>query len=99
MELARGTCKEGRIVLDDPPGWPDGTRVGVVPLAVAEAVGLRDEDWPTDPEGVAALLKRMDEALPIEIDPEDAAESEAWRQEVRDYTIANMGRRIEGLFP
>ena len=47
----------GQIVLDTPADLPEGTLVEVVPVKVVRpALGMREEDWPTTPEGVAALL-------------------------------------------
>jgi hypothetical protein len=39
-------------------------------------VGIREEDWPTTPEGIAALLLKMDQVQPF-LTPE---EEEAWRK-------------------
>ena len=41
---------------------------------------MREEDWPTTTEGIAALLARMDQAGPGWLSPEDDA---AWRAALR----------------
>jgi hypothetical protein len=41
MNSVRGTWTQGRIVLDEPTAWPEGTRVEVGPV-VGEGLGLRD---------------------------------------------------------
>lgn len=69
MGVVRGTWKQGRIVLDEPAAWPDGTRVEVGPLNEEGTVGLRDEDWPTDADGIAALVARMDAIEAVETSP------------------------------
>ena len=41
---------------------------------------MREENWPTTPEGIAALLARMDQVEPGWLSPEDDA---AWRAALR----------------
>lgn len=77
MKALPGIFKNGHIVLDDPAGLPEGTRVEVLPVeADRPARGMREEDWPTTPEGIAALLAHMDQVEPGWLSPEDEA---AWR--------------------
>ena len=77
MNSLQGTIKNGQIVLDDPAHLPEGTRVEVLPVEPARpTLGMREEDWPTTPEGIAALLARMDQVEPGWLSPEDDA---AWR--------------------
>ena len=55
----QGTIKNGQIVLDAPGALPEGTRVEVLPTHGAQyALGMREEDWPTTQDGIAALLAR-----------------------------------------
>jgi hypothetical protein len=77
MNSLQGTIQNGQVVLDHGSGLPDGTRVEVLPLEVAgPTLGMREEDWPTTPAGIAALLARMDQIDPGWLSPEDDA---AWR--------------------
>src|SRR5712692_7207557 len=77
MQTLQGIIKNGQIVLDAPATLPEGTRVEVLPVeATRPTLGMREEDWPTTPEGIAALLARMDQVEPGWLSPEDAA---AWR--------------------
>jgi hypothetical protein len=61
---------------------------------------MREEDWPTTPEGIAALLDRIDKLEPF-LSPE---EDEAWRTaraEQKAFELANWEKRtrkIEELF-
>ena len=80
MNAMQGTMKNGHIVLDVPGGFPDGTRVEVLPLNVARpALGMREDDWPTTPEGISDLLARMDQVGPGWLSLEDDA---AWRADL-----------------
>src|SRR5438094_1565642 len=77
MDALQGIIRNGRIVLGAPAELPEGTRVEVLPIGGARpALGMREEDWPTTPEGIALLLARMDRVEPGWLSPEDDA---AWR--------------------
>jgi hypothetical protein len=61
MTSLQGTIKNGQIILDAPTALPEGTRVEVLPIENTRAsLGMREEDWPTTPEGIAVLLAQMD---------------------------------------
>jgi ABC-type phosphate/phosphonate transport system substrate-binding protein len=98
MNAIRGKYVDGTVVLDTPADWPNGTEVVVEPLN-GEAVGLREDEWPTTPEGIAALLARMDQLEAIEMTPGEEADVTAWRQKIKQYTIAHMNDGIDELFP
>ena len=52
-----GTIRNGQIILDVPASLPEGTRVEVTPISHSRpTLGMREEDWPTTAEGIAALL-------------------------------------------
>jgi hypothetical protein len=81
MNALQGTIRNGQIVLDAPAALPEGTRVEVLPVEGARpTLGMREEDWPTTAEGIAALLARMDQLEPGWLSPEDDA---AWRSALR----------------
>ena len=74
MSALHGTIKSGHIILDVPAALPEGTQVEI--LAINEpklTPAMREEDWPTTPEGIAALLERMEQGW---LSPEDDI---AWR--------------------
>jgi hypothetical protein len=81
MAALLGTIQHGQIVLDRPSELPDGTRVEVLPVEAAwPSLGMREEDWPTTSEGIAALLERMDQREADWLSPEDEA---SWREGLR----------------
>jgi hypothetical protein len=84
MAKVNGTYQDGRVILDNPVDWPNGRRVTVSSDEIR--IGMTEEEWPTTPEGIEALIHRMDEApAPTEeeaIDFERALmEVEAWNRE------------------
>ena len=93
MNVLQGTMKNGQIILDTPAELPEGTRVAVLPLDEAQpAAGMREENWPTTPEGIAALLARMDQVEPGWLSPEDDA---AWRADLRAQKEKEKARFVE----
>ena len=88
------TWKNGPIILDaSPPPWPDGCRLTVELAQRREDIGMREEDWPTDKEGIARLLAEMDKIEPLEISPEEEAEFWAWRATCRGRVPFTHGTR------
>ncbi len=101
MNAIKGTYKDGQIILGQPADWPDGTQVLVEPIAPECSLGIRDEDWPTDSEGISRHLALMDRIEPLLMTPEEEAAWQAARKVQKEYERANWDRRvgqIEGLF-
>jgi hypothetical protein len=81
MNALQGTVKNGHIILDSPAALPEGTRVEVLPINESNpTLGMREQDWPTTPERIAALLERMAQVEPGWLSPEDDS---AWRATLR----------------
>ena len=89
---AAGTYRAGRVELDAPVDWPDGARVSIEPKE--ESLGLSESDWPTTPEGQAALAASILEIEPLDLTPEEEAEWAAARAEVKRYTIEAVKRQM-----
>src|SRR6266699_2052071 len=93
MNALQGTVKNGQIVLDGPVPLLEGTRVEVLPIDGQRcSIGMREEDWPTSPEAIAALLARMDQVEPGWLSPEDDA---AWRAALRTHKEIEKARFFE----
>ena len=90
MITLQGVVRNGEIVLDAPAALPEGTRVEVLPIEASRpTLGMREEDWPSTPEGIAALLGRMDQMEPGWLSPEDDAD---WRATLRAQKEAEKAR-------
>jgi hypothetical protein len=78
-----GTYRDGKIVLDRPMKWAEGTRV-VIQL-LDESGGLIEGVWPADgsESGNVEILRRMEAVGNEEITPEEAADFAAAIEEVR----------------
>ena len=91
--VIEGTYHAGRVDLSKSVDWPDGCRV-----RVALEYGLREEDWPDTPEGLAELIKGIDSFEPVQFTAEDEAEIAAARAAVREVTLAAVRKQM-GLDP
>jgi hypothetical protein len=101
MKAIMGTVRNGQIIVDQPIEWPDGCRVVIEPVAKEETLGIRDEHWPTDAEGIARLLELMDKIEPLEMTPEEEAAWQADREAQKEWQKANFDKRarfLEELF-
>jgi hypothetical protein len=101
MKAILGTVHNGQIVADQPVEWPEGCRVVIEPAAKEETLGIREENWPTDPEGIARLLALMDQIEPVEMTPEEEAAWKAERKARKEWEKANFdkwSRQIKTLF-
>lgn len=103
MSVIRGTIQDGKVVFDAPPDWPNGTPVVVSAGGANEyvGVGMREEDWPTTPEGIEALVAEMDQIQPLIMTPEEEAEWQKARAEQKAWELANWeahSKKIEDLF-
>ena len=91
MSGITGTYRKGKVVLDSPVDWPEGTRVEVSSPGVK--IGLTEAEWPTTPEGIAELQQRMAALEPLEITPEEEADWLEWRAKTKQYTIERIRQR------
>ena len=87
-----GTYRDGKVELDAPVDWPDGARVEV---SAGEKIGMTEAEWPTTPEGIAELVKRIVASEPVVLTPDEEAEWKAAREAVKQYTIEKMKKQWE----
>jgi len=101
MHAINGKFKNGQIVLDEEANWPEDTKVRVEPITHETTLGIRDGDWPTDPEGIAKLIALVDSLEPFLMTEEEDAEWRAALQAQKEYDKAHFeerAKRIEGMF-
>ena len=69
MDIVYGTIQAGRVVLEGPVNWPEGTKVEVAPVKSEKRLGLTDDEWPTTPEEIEAWLRWYDSLSPLSSPP------------------------------
>jgi hypothetical protein len=77
MTTIKATVSGGRLDLQVPTDWPDGTEVEIHP------VGVTDDMMPSDE--VARLLALMDQAEPLDLSDAERAAWEAERQVRKEW--------------
>ena len=97
MNAILSVVKNGRIEVDAPPDWPDGTPVRV-------EHGLKgqtkyDDERPETPEEIEEWLRWYHSLEPIVMTPEEEAAWAADRKMQAEFdNSAERDRRIEGIF-
>jgi hypothetical protein len=104
MSNVRGKLRNGRVEFDHPlpADWPEGAEVETR-LTPTESVveGMREEDWPTTPEGIALLLKQMEAIEPLDMTPEEVAAFDRALAEQKEWQKGQFDKwasEIEGQF-
>lgn len=92
MSTIHGTYRDGRVELDSPVDWPNGSRVALFPEN--GHVGLQEADWLDSPQSRAALLARIDAIEPLELTAQDEAEIAAAREAVRKASMRVVRKQI-----
>jgi hypothetical protein len=97
MNAIKGIYKNGRVVLETPADWPDGTEVIVEPVPHNESFGLTEEEQGDDPESIARWIAAFDAIQPLQMTPEEEAEWQAARKAQREFEKATFFERAEKL--
>ena len=97
--LMKGVIRAGRVEVAEPINLPDGSEVTITGHAHGKFPGLSDNDRAMTSSEIAETLAAMDKVEPFDMTDEERASADAWEKKVNDYTIANMDRGIEDLFP
>jgi hypothetical protein len=99
MSSIRGTIQDGQVVLSKPADLPNGTRVTVEPMAIAESDELPDDD-DASPEAIARRLALIDRIQPF-LSPEDEVEWKKALAEQKAFQLATWDdycKKLESLF-
>jgi hypothetical protein len=97
MSAIKAVYLKGQIVPGEPVDWPEGTELRIEPITPSETLGVRDEDWPTDPEGIARHLALMDQIESFLMTPEEEAQWQAARKARKDFEKSTFAERAEKL--
>ncbi len=97
MTAIHGHWQEGRVILDQPARWAEGSRLVVCDLDEAgsstnhdEIVGMTEQEQGDDPESIARWLAEFDSIPPLEMSADEEAAMWAWQKQVGDHTTDAM---------
>jgi hypothetical protein len=97
MNAILSVVKNGRVEVDVPPDWPNGTPVRVEFGLNGQA--KYDDERPETPEEIEEWIRRFWEIEPIEMTPEEEAAWAADRKiQVKFDNAPERDRRIEEIF-
>ena len=84
MNSIKAAVHNGMVEAMIPSDWPEGTEVRIERIS-PKSMGMRDEDWPTNPEGIAELVRCWDALEPLEMTAEEEKSLADWRKMVNDF--------------
>jgi hypothetical protein len=93
MSTIKAIVRGGRLEVDVPAEWVEGTEVEIHPVGRES----RAEDGALPPEEIARILAAMDRMIPFELTPEEEAEIEAQRQKQKEWEKAHFAEHAEKL--
>jgi hypothetical protein len=97
MNAIKATVRDGRLEVQVPPDWPDGTEVILQPVSPEHGVGIREEDWPDTPEAVAEWLRWYDSLEPLIFTDAERAALESDRKARREWEKAHFDEHADKL--
>ena len=97
MNAIRATVRGGRLDVQVPPDWPDGTEVLLQPVRPENGIGLPEEDWPATPEASAEWLAWYDSLEPLIFTEEERIAWESDRMARREWEKARFDEHADKL--
>ncbi len=95
MTAIKAMYKNGQIILDSQPDWPDGCRLRIEPLPSDEVVIMTEDEQSDDLDAIQQWLTAFDAIPPLEMSAEEEAKWEAWRQKMKGFNIEAVRRQME----
>ena len=97
MNAIKATVTQGRIDLEVPVDWPDGTEVLIEPtMAPREKIGMDESEWSDDPESLADWEAWIKTIEPLELTPDEAKRNADFAEQMRQYNVEAVRRQMKG---
>ncbi len=95
MDAIKATIRSGRLELQAPPDWPDGTEVLIEPMnPLREKIGIDESEWRDDPASLADWDAWLTTIEPLEFTPEEAQKMADFDERMRQYNIEAVSRQM-----
>src|SRR5438067_473254 len=96
MDVIKATVRQGRLDLEAPPDWPDGTEVMIEPTtAPSETIGIKESEWRGDPASPADWEAGLPVVEPLEFTPEGAEKMAEFDEQVSRANLEGVRRQLE----
>jgi hypothetical protein len=95
MDAIKATVKSGRLELDAPADWPEGTEVHIEPVhSASEKIGIDDSEWSNAPAALADWESWIRSIEPLELTPEESERIAAFDTQMRAYNLDAVQREM-----
>jgi len=81
--VLKGFIRNGRVEVNEPMDWPDGTEV----VVASEATNPDNDDGPVPPEEIARVLAAMQRLQPLDIPNEVGTDLDEWERTINQHGI------------
>ena len=96
MDAIKAIVRQGRLELEAPPDWPDGTEVLIEPTtAPSEKIGIDESEWRDDPDSLADWEAWIQTIEPLEFTPDEARKMAEFDEQMRQYNLEAVRRQRE----
>ena len=96
MDAIRAIIKGGRLELQVPPDWPDGTEVVIAPTQTpVEKIGIDESEWRDDPASLADWKAWIKTFEPLEFSPEEAVRIAEFDEKMRRFNVEAVRRQMQ----
>ena len=96
MDAIRATVKSGRLELDAPPDWPEGTEVFIEPMNTqCEKIGIDESEWSDSPASLADWQTWIQTIEPLEFTPEESRTMADFDNRMRQYNVEAVRRQMQ----
>ena len=96
MNAIKATVKSGRLEVDAPPEWPDGTEVLIEPTqGGAQAIGIDETQWRNDPESLADWDGWIRTIEPLLFTPEEVMRFAEFDQKMHVFNVDAVRRQMQ----
>lgn len=92
MEFVNGIYHAGHVELGQPVDWPEGTKVDVKKRE--PTLGISEDQWPRDREGIESLIRRWDALEPLIFTDDECRDLEVIRKEMGRRSIQKLNRAV-----
>jgi hypothetical protein len=96
MEAIKATVRSGRLELDTPPDWPEGTEVLIEPMNTrGEKIGIDESEWSNDPASLADWEAWIQTIEPLEFTPAESEKMAVFDKQMREYNLDAVRRQMQ----
>jgi hypothetical protein len=95
MNAIKATIRSGRLELQAPPDWPDGTEVLIEPIdGLGGKIGIDESEWRDDPASLADWEAWIKSIEPLEYTPEEVQRMADFDERMRRYNLEAVSRQM-----